>query len=494
MGSSTSDLNTKSLSNLQNRVEKRQPPAEREESCEVTKQNEGLSIDFGEVGEHPKTEALAPATSEQITFPVLRERNIGDESLTEATGLFKENEALLSNVQGDHSTEELPTGKTNTEVSLSKKGNISQNPIQNTELIKEEKNVKGELSRKLVKYSDTDTVKSEAVTSASAVTQSSSGLATAVSFDKNIVLVSIIKSPDNKTGAKGNTEQINTVVCKPESVVIPKGENDSSEEALKETQNKPSKCVIITKASSDHRQTTKDATSGPIKNTSVNVPRIIRIKPGTLPFKLIKTSESQKTIGISGSKSSTMSGTTLVTNPSIAVGSQKVLYTSIQGSNVKGIVYLKSNTLRANDPNSSIDNTSGTFSEENKLSLSENQSEALSSQLESKVDDKVSICKVTQVQFFKYLSIPEKGTFLFLLQFLRHRRRPRIMVSLEYLPYYWKLFNHIWQLYILGVGKFFYMHTFDLRSLSRSHDQKIVFWGTPARHHRSAKSTDCRGL
>ena len=55
------------------------------------------------------------------------------------------------------------------------------------------------------------------------------------------------------------------------------------------------------------------------------------------------------------------------------------------------------------------------------------------------------------------------------------------MVSLEYFPYYWKLFNHIWQLYTLGVGKVFQMLKFDLSSLSRSHDQKIVFLGTPAR-------------
>ena len=68
------------------------------------------------------------------------------------------------------------------------------------------------------------------------------------------------------------------------------------------------------------------------------------------------------------------------------------------------------------------------------------------------------------------------------------------MVSLEYLPYYWKLFNHIWQLYTLGVGKFSHMLKFDLSSLSRSHDQKIVFSGTPARHRSSGKSTDRRGL
>ena len=48
------------------------------------------------------------------------------------------------------------------------------------------------------------------------------------------------------------------------------------------------------------------------------------------------------------------------------------------------------------------------------------------------------------------------------------------MVSLEYVPYYWKLSNHIWQLYTLGMGKFFNVLKFDLGSLSRSHDQKIV--------------------
>ena len=64
-------------------------------------------------------------------------------------------------------------------------------------------------------------------------------------------------------------------------------------------------------------------------------------------------------------------------------------------------------------------------------------------------------------------------------------RRRRIMVCLEYFPYYLKLFSHIWQLYTLGVGKFFHMFKFDLSSLSRSHDQKIVFSGTPARHRSS---------
>ena len=68
------------------------------------------------------------------------------------------------------------------------------------------------------------------------------------------------------------------------------------------------------------------------------------------------------------------------------------------------------------------------------------------------------------------------------------------MVSLEYLPYYCKLFNHIWQLYTLGVGKFFHMLKFDRSSLSRSHDQEIVFFGTPARSRSSGKSTDRRGL
>ena len=61
--------------------------------------------------------------------------------------------------------------------------------------------------------------------------------------------------------------------------------------------------------------------------------------------------------------------------------------------------------------------------------------------------------------------------------FSRQFPRCRIMVSPQYLPYYWKLFNHIWQLYTLGVGKFFRMLKFDLSSLSRSHDQKIVFLG-----------------
>ena len=60
---------------------------------------------------------------------------------------------------------------------------------------------------------------------------------------------------------------------------------------------------------------------------------------------------------------------------------------------------------------------------------------------------------------FASLSIPEKGTYLFSRQFTRRRR---IMVSLEYLPYYWKVFSHIWQLYTLGVGKFFHMLKFDL--------------------------------
>ena len=89
------------------------------------------------------------------------------------------------------------------------------------------------------------------------------------------------------------------------------------------------------------------------------------------------------------------------------------------------------------------------------------------------------------------LSVPEKGAYLVSRPFPRRRR---IMVSLEYLPYYWKLFNHMWQLYTLGVGKFFHMLKFDLSSLSRSHDQKIIFSGTPARHSSSGKSTDRRGL
>ena len=91
------------------------------------------------------------------------------------------------------------------------------------------------------------------------------------------------------------------------------------------------------------------------------------------------------------------------------------------------------------------------------------------------------------------LSVPEKGAYLVSRQFPR-RCRCRIMVSLEYLPYYLKLFNHICQLHTLGVGKLFHMLKFDLLSLSRSHDQKIVFSGTPARHRSSGKSTDRRGL
>ena len=67
---------------------------------------------------------------------------------------------------------------------------------------------------------------------------------------------------------------------------------------------------------------------------------------------------------------------------------------------------------------------------------------------------------------------PWKGAYLFRRQF--PRRRHRIMVSLQYLPYYWKFFNHILQLYTLGVGKFFHMFKLYLWSLSRSHDQKIV--------------------
>ena len=55
-------------------------------------------------------------------------------------------------------------------------------------------------------------------------------------------------------------------------------------------------------------------------------------------------------------------------------------------------------------------------------------------------------------QYNMLLSVPEKGAYLVSRQF-PHRRR-HIMVSLEYLPYYWKLFNHIWQLYTLGVENF----------------------------------------
>ena len=35
-------------------------------------------------------------------------------------------------------------------------------------------------------------------------------------------------------------------------------------------------------------------------------------------------------------------------------------------------------------------------------------------------------------------------------------------VSLDYLPYYWKLFDHIWQLYTLGMEKNFHMLKLDL--------------------------------
>ena len=55
---------------------------------------------------------------------------------------------------------------------------------------------------------------------------------------------------------------------------------------------------------------------------------------------------------------------------------------------------------------------------------------------------------------------PWKGAYLFSPQFPCRRRR--IMVSLEYLPYYYKVSNHIWQLYTLGMGKFFCMLKFDL--------------------------------
>ena len=86
---------------------------------------------------------------------------------------------------------------------------------------------------------------------------------------------------------------------------------------------------------------------------------------------------------------------------------------------------------------------------------------------------------------------PWKGGYLVSRPFPCCRR---IMVSLEYLSYYCKLLNHIWQLYTLGVGKFFHMFKFDLWSLSRSHDQKIVFSGTPGCHRSSGKSTDRRGF
>ena len=67
------------------------------------------------------------------------------------------------------------------------------------------------------------------------------------------------------------------------------------------------------------------------------------------------------------------------------------------------------------------------------------------------------------------------------------------MVSLEYLPYYWKLSNHIWPLYTLGMenNSACLNLTFDLY---QGHMIKIVFLGTPTRHRRSAKSTNHRGL
>ena len=60
------------------------------------------------------------------------------------------------------------------------------------------------------------------------------------------------------------------------------------------------------------------------------------------------------------------------------------------------------------------------------------------------------------------LSVSEKGAYLFLCQFPRCRHHHCIMVSLEYLPYYWKVFNHIWEFSTLGMGKFFHMLKFDL--------------------------------
>ena len=101
------------------------------------------------------------------------------------------------------------------------------------------------------------------------------------------------------------------------------------------------------------------------------------------------------------------------------------------------------------------------------------------------------VCPKTNTKSLYFLiKRPWKGAYLVLCQF--PRRRLCIMVSLEYLPYYCKLFNHIWQLYTLGMGKFFHMLKFDLWSLSRSHDQKIVFSGTPTCHRSSGKSTDSR--
>ena len=88
--------------------------------------------------------------------------------------------------------------------------------------------------------------------------------------------------------------------------------------------------------------------------------------------------------------------------------------------------------------------------------------------------------KQTQVSVKNLLSNDEiimrpwKGAYLFSPQFpCRH-----IMVSLEFLPYYLKDYNHIWHLYTLGVGKIFWifwMLKFDLRTLPRSYDQKQFF-------------------
>ena len=83
------------------------------------------------------------------------------------------------------------------------------------------------------------------------------------------------------------------------------------------------------------------------------------------------------------------------------------------------------------------------------------------------------------------LSIPEKGTYLFSQQF---------MVSLEYLPYYCKLFNHIWQLYTLAWENFSTCLNLAFDLYQANMIKKVFFLGTPARHRRLAKSTDHSSL
>ena len=80
------------------------------------------------------------------------------------------------------------------------------------------------------------------------------------------------------------------------------------------------------------------------------------------------------------------------------------------------------------------------------------------------------------------LSVPEKGAYLFSLQFSHCRHCCRIMVSLEYLPYYWKLLNHIWQLYTLGVGKFLHMLKFFFFFFIFFHDEKCHYIFTGGTH------------